>query len=80
MVEFPLDPALSKLLIVSVDMECSAEVLVTACSVCSVPCKLSKAKMSNLDNLLFTSYKLTHLSLLSLRGLKCGTLLNMRYL
>ena len=28
MVEFPLDPALSKMLIVSVDMECSAEVLV----------------------------------------------------
>jgi len=31
MVEFPLDPALSKLLIVSVDMECSAEVLVSYC-------------------------------------------------
>ncbi len=29
MVEFPLDPALSKMLIVSVDMECSAEVLVS---------------------------------------------------
>lgn len=28
MVEFPLDPALSKMLIVSVDMKCSAEVLV----------------------------------------------------
>lgn len=28
MVEFPLDPALSKMLIVSVDMECSAEILV----------------------------------------------------
>ena len=28
MVEFPLDPALSKMLIVSVDMQCSAEVLV----------------------------------------------------
>ena len=30
MIEFPLDPALSKMLIVSVDMECSAEVLVCA--------------------------------------------------
>ena len=28
MVEFPLDPALSKMLIVSVDMQCSSEVLV----------------------------------------------------
>ena len=28
MVEFPLDPAMSKLLIVSVDMECSDETLV----------------------------------------------------
>lgn len=28
MVEFPLDPALSKALIVSVDMKCSAEMLV----------------------------------------------------
>ena len=28
MVEFPLDPALSKMLIVSVEMKCSAEVLV----------------------------------------------------
>lgn len=28
MVEFPLDPALSKMLIVSVEMQCSAEVLV----------------------------------------------------
>lgn len=29
MVEFPLDPALSKMLIVSVDMQCSAEILVS---------------------------------------------------
>ena len=29
MVEFPLDPALSKMLIVSVEMQCSAEVLVS---------------------------------------------------
>ena len=29
MVEFPLDPALSKMLIVSCEMECSAEVLVS---------------------------------------------------
>jgi pre-mRNA-splicing factor ATP-dependent RNA helicase DHX38/PRP16 len=28
MVEFPLDPAMSKLLIVSLEMKCSAEVLV----------------------------------------------------
>ena len=28
MVEFPLDPALSKMLIISVDMRCSAEILV----------------------------------------------------
>ena len=28
MVEFPLDPALSKMLIVSTQMECSAEILV----------------------------------------------------
>ena len=32
MVEFPLDPALSKMLIVSEQMECSTEILV------SVPC------------------------------------------
>ena len=30
MVEFPLDPALSKLLIIAVDMECSDESLVSA--------------------------------------------------
>ncbi|EDV26084.1 uncharacterized protein TRIADDRAFT_50235 [Trichoplax adhaerens] len=36
MVEFPLDPALSKMLIVSVDMECSAEIL-TIVSMLSVP-------------------------------------------
>ena len=30
MIEFPLDPALSKVLITSVDMECSAEILVSA--------------------------------------------------
>ena len=29
MVEFPLDPALSKMLIVSTDMGCSAEILVS---------------------------------------------------
>ncbi len=29
MVEFPLDPALSKMLIVSVQMDCSAEILVS---------------------------------------------------
>ena len=29
MIEFPLDPALSKMLITSVEMECSAEVLVS---------------------------------------------------
>ena len=29
MVEFPLDPALSKMLIVSCEMKCSAEVLVS---------------------------------------------------
>ena len=29
MVEFPLDPALSKMLLASVEMECSAEVLVS---------------------------------------------------
>ena len=28
MVEFPLDPAMSKMLIIAVDMECSEEVLV----------------------------------------------------
>ena len=31
MVEFPLDPALSKMLIVSVEMGCSADVLVSEC-------------------------------------------------
>ena len=31
MVEFPLDPALSKMLNVSVDMGCSAEILVWIC-------------------------------------------------
>ena len=30
MVEFPLDPALSKMLIKSLEMECSAEILVSA--------------------------------------------------
>ena len=30
MVEFPLDPALSKMLIVSTEMECSAEILVSS--------------------------------------------------
>ena len=29
MVEFPLDPALSKMLLASVEMECSAEILVS---------------------------------------------------
>jgi pre-mRNA-splicing factor ATP-dependent RNA helicase DHX38/PRP16 len=29
MIEFPLDPALSKMLIVSTDMGCSAEILVS---------------------------------------------------
>ena len=32
MVEFPLDPALSKMLIVSTEMECSAEILVSVAS------------------------------------------------
>ncbi len=32
MVEFPLDPALSKMLIVSTEMECSTEILVSGCS------------------------------------------------
>lgn len=36
MVEFPLDPALSKMLIVSVDMQCSTEVLIIV-SMLSVP-------------------------------------------
>ncbi|XP_050397027.1 pre-mRNA-splicing factor ATP-dependent RNA helicase PRP16 [Patella vulgata] len=36
MVEFPLDPALSKMMIVSLDMECSAEML-TIVSMLSVP-------------------------------------------
>ena len=35
MVEFPLDPALSKMLIVSTEMGCSAEILVSlALSIC----------------------------------------------
>ena len=34
MVEFPLDPALSKMLIVSIEMKCSAEVLVSPCILC----------------------------------------------
>ena len=33
MVEFPLDPAMSKMLIVAVEMECSEEVLVRGCGV-----------------------------------------------
>ncbi|KAK3086642.1 hypothetical protein FSP39_021298 [Pinctada imbricata] len=36
MVEFPLDPALSKMLIISLDMECSAEILIIV-SMLSVP-------------------------------------------
>lgn len=36
MVEFPLDPALSKMLIVSVDMGCSADVLVSVHNFCVV--------------------------------------------
>ena len=38
MVEFPLDPALSKMLIVSVDMQCSTEVLVRKCCCLRVTC------------------------------------------
>ena len=34
MVEFPLDPALSKMLIVSIEMKCSAEVLVSEACIC----------------------------------------------
>ena len=32
MVEFPLDPAMSKMLIVSLEMQCSAEILVSRSS------------------------------------------------
>ena len=42
MVEFPLDPALSKMLIVSTEMECSAEILVSVGSSSLVYCLLYK--------------------------------------
>ena len=43
MVEFPLDPALSKMLIVSTEMKCSAEVLVSS----TISCDHSGAEISH---------------------------------
>lgn len=44
MVEFPLDPALSKMLIVSCDMGCSADVLIIV-SMLSVPAIFYRPKV-----------------------------------
>lgn len=45
MVEFPLDPALSKMLIVSCDMGCSADILIIV-SMLSVPAIFYRPKVS----------------------------------
>ena len=44
MVEFPLDPALSKMLIVSCDMACSADILIIV-SMLSVPAIFYRPKV-----------------------------------
>lgn len=44
MVEFPLDPALSKMLIVSCDMGCSADILIIV-SMLSVPAIFYRPKV-----------------------------------
>lgn len=45
MVEFPLDPALSKMLIVSCDMGCSADILIIV-SMLSVPAIFYRPKVN----------------------------------
>lgn len=45
MVEFPLDPALSKMLIVSCDMGCSADILIIV-SMLSVPAIFYRPKVT----------------------------------
>lgn len=45
MVEFPLDPALSKVLIVSCDMGCSADILIIV-SMLSVPAIFYRPKVN----------------------------------
>lgn len=47
MVEFPLDPALSKMLIVSCDMGCSSEILLIV-SMLSVPAIFYRPKVGHL--------------------------------
>lgn len=46
MVEFPLDPALSKMLIVSCDMGCSSEILLVV-SMLSVPAIFYRPKVQD---------------------------------
>lgn len=48
MVEFPLDPALSKMLIVSCDMGCSSEILLIV-SMLSVPAIFYRPKVGSGD-------------------------------
>lgn len=52
MVEFPLDPALSKMLIVSCDMGCSADILIIV-SMLSVPAIFYRPKVQLLFFLIF---------------------------
>lgn len=48
MVEFPLDPALSKMLIISTRMECSTEVLVSRLNIKSLMPGLDQILVNNL--------------------------------
>lgn len=56
MVEFPLDPALSKMLIVSCDMGCSSEILLIV-SMLSVPAIFYRPKVRRLWLALLSSQK-----------------------
>lgn len=55
MVEFPLDPALSKMLIVSCDMGCSAEILIIV-SMLSVPAIFYRPKVENVMCMSFIAF------------------------
>ena len=56
MVEFPLDPALSKMLIVSCDMGCSSEILLIV-SMLSVPAIFYRPKVGTGCPVLLSSQK-----------------------
>lgn len=57
MVEFPLDPALSKVLIVSCDMGCSADILIVV-SMLSVPAIFYRPKVRPIYQLLYLGPKI----------------------